>query len=387
MARAPSVMSEDDGDDDRDVNTHVDVPPGLSGGNDTPRARETGNQDPPEYVMVEADDDFNPVSGPAAPQREEIRAEDPPAEEHATESRSRQRRKMQKEAARRHEGELRQYQERIERLETENKAFRESVTPRLDQMDQARYDEKLTGLTKEIDTTARAVDDAIERMSDAVAAGDTVAHKTAVRDLTKATQRGHELAMQRSQLETSRAQPSEREAPRERQTEQRQPQRQAPPPIDPEVRNRTQDFAKQFSWLNLTQPDRDSRVALMIDSEVAADGFDPRDDDYWEELEFRMREAPQLAHKFQRQQPNTERRQTVQRQPVSNERRGPMVGGAGNGSPASGPRQVLVSPERKNAMVQAGVLDLDGQTILDRPRFNRLAKLYMERDRANGAAR
>lgn len=390
MARAPSVMTEDDDGDDQGIGAQVDVPTGLTGGGDTPRARESDGQGASEFTIVETDDDYKPLSGPGSAPREEIRAEDSGEETRQPREKlsGAERRRAQRAAAHRSEAELRTVRDENARLRAEFDAIKNTVTPRLDRIDESRYAEQLSGLTREIDSAARTVDDAITRMSDAVAAGDAAAHAAALREHTKATQRGYELAQQRTQLEASRTQPGERDAPRERQTEQRQTTRQPPPPMDPVVQTKTQDFAKQFGWLNLQKPDRDSRIALLIDSEVAEDGFDPRDDDYWEELESRMREAPQLAHKFARQQ-SEPRRPTppAQRQPPTPERRGPMVGGAGGGSPASGARTVLMSPERKNGLIQAGILDTDGRTILDRTRFDRVAKGYMERDRANGAAR
>jgi hypothetical protein len=45
--------------------------------------------------------------------------------------------------------------------------------------------------------------------------------------------------------------------------------------------------------------------------------------------------------------------------------------------------QVTISPARKEAMIQAGVIDSSGRP-LDSKRFNRMIKQYSDYDRANG---
>ena len=61
-------------------------------------------------------------------------------------------------------------------------------------------------------------------------------------------------------------------------------------------------------------------------------------------------------------------------------RRGPMIGGSREHAPASTRKEVYVSPERKNAMVQAGVWD-------DPVLRQRYLKQYAKWDRENKSAR
>jgi hypothetical protein len=398
MARA-AVMNETDDDgsyEPTDTQLANDLPPGLTGATDSPRQPDAGDQD---FQIVDTDDDFRPLTGPAAPPREEIRTDaDPqPRIETPRERQSKaQRRASQRAARERSESELQTYRDENARLRADFEALQGRVTPRLDQIDQARLNDQLSGITREIETAATTVDQAISRASEAMAAGDAAGHAAALRDVTRFTQRGNELTTQKAQLEAQRAsrehQPDTRAQPRTEQTRaQPQPQVQQNDPI---VAERVREYAAEIPWLKTrTLPngtavgtDRDSRIMLAIDQEVAAEGYDPRDDDYWDEIDGRARES--LPHRFQQQQ--TQRRPAQQsrpQQPVPPQRRGPMVAGAGGGGASNGgPRQVLLSPERKNAMIQAGVLDPDG-SISDKKRFNRLAAGYAEFDRVNGVAR
>lgn len=394
MARAPAVIDENDGDDDVQQDEHLDLPAGLTGNNDTPRGREAKSDDG-DYVIVDADDEFKPLTGPAAPQEEEIRAEDADGDDGNKAAFVRKskadRRKAQRDARERLDNELNRFRDENAKLRADVEALRSAVSPRLDRIDQARLDDQLRQYDSEIQSTAQVVENAISRMSDAIASGDAEAHKAALREHTKAVTRGSELTQARKALEASRDAVVSRTQPQD--PNQQQPQRQAqqqqprPAPMDPEVERRTQEFIAKYRWMKTDRPDRDTKLALIIDAEVAEEGFDPRDDDYWDELEARIKEAPQLAHRFQTPQRRAQATPPARQQNVAPERRGPMVGGSSNGgTQQGGPRKVLLSPERKQTLIQVGVLDMDGR-IVDREKFNRLAKRYDDYDRANGVAR
>jgi hypothetical protein len=64
-----------------------------------------------------------------------------------------------------------------------------------------------------------------------------------------------------------------------------------------------------------------------------------------------------------------------------------MTSGGSDRSNGSGGRtRVVLSPERKQAMVQVGAIDNSG-SILNRDKYTRILKGYAEFDRINGAAR
>jgi hypothetical protein len=168
----------------------------------------------------------------------------------------------------------------------------------------------------------------------------------------------------------------------------------APQSLPKAVQRHVDDFGARFDWYDPSGKDRDSRRVLMLDNEIANEGFDPATPEYWEELETRMREV--LPKKFEdgddepaaaavRANGNGRERS---RAAVPTSRRGPMTTGASDrpAPGAGGKQQVRITPERKTALIQAGILGEDGQ-VADNAKFKRVLKQYADHDRANGAAR
>jgi len=390
MVRAATVLSEVDDDEPYDggAPAAVEVPNGLTGNQDAPRSRETQAQEPDEYQIVETDDELRPLTGPLAAPTQDIRTDVAPAdtETQARERQSKaQRRQAQRAARERSEIELQRFREENARLRSDFEALQQTVTPRLDQIDQSRFNDQVASLQREIDGAAATVENAIVRMSNAISAGDVDAHAAALRDHTKAITRGYELAQDKARLEASRQAPRDmaRESTQPRIPAQSQPRQSAAP--DPVVRSRADEFLARNPWIDhRTWGDLDSKIAQEIDNSVVRDGFDPRDDDYWDELDARLRDAPQLSHRYQRAAPA--QRPTQAQPAAAPQRRGPPVAGAGGAAPQGGPRQVRLSPERKAALMEVGALDREGR-VADKAKFNRIARGYEEFDRTQGVAR
>lgn len=129
--------------------------------------------------------------------------------------------------------------------------------------------------------------------------------------------------------------------------------RPAPQPMDPIVANHVADFQRKHRWYDPAGRDADSRAVLALDREVAGEGYDPSHPDYWDELQERMRE--QLPHKFHSGANGRTRQNGDGRQP---QRNAPPVGGGGSngggGDRVRGKTTVKISPERKQAMIEAG---------------------------------
>ena len=136
-----------------------------------------------------------------------------------------------------------------------------------------------------------------------------------------------------------------------------------------EVAQRAAKWAANNSWFNANGSDPDSMVAKAVDSSLIAEGFDPSSKKYWKELDRRL--AERLPHRFENDDDEgyTEKQQG---------RRGPPVGGSRDITP--GKRQVYVSPERVQALKDAGIWD-------DPQRRERMLKMYSAYDRENKAAR
>jgi len=135
-----------------------------------------------------------------------------------------------------------------------------------------------------------------------------------------------------------------------------QQSQQAP---DDTVTQHARDFIDDNPWYDPTGKDEDSAIVLAIDHTLVNSGFDPKSEDYWDELRDRVKKR--LPEKFK-----------ADRQP----RGGPAVGSGREHAPTSTRREVYISPERKQALVDAGVWD-------DPVLRQKYIKRYMEYDREN----
>jgi len=128
----------------------------------------------------------------------------------------------------------------------------------------------------------------------------------------------------------------------------------------------TMHYAKEFiadnPWYDAQGRDEDSSIVIAIDQTLAKDGFNPQTSEYWDEL--RKRAARRLPEKFGKKQ--NER----------TARGGPSVGSGREHAPTSTRKEMYVSPERKSALVEAGVWD-------DPVLRNKYLKRYAEYDRNN----
>jgi hypothetical protein len=102
------------------------------------------------------------------------------------------------------------------------------------------------------------------------------------------------------------------------------------------------EFIKENPWYDAQGGDEDSAVIIAIDQTITREGFDPRSEEYWDEL--RKRSAKRLPERFTK--------------PVKREARGgPAIGSGKEHAPASTRKQIYISPERKQALIDAGVWD------------------------------
>ena len=132
----------------------------------------------------------------------------------------------------------------------------------------------------------------------------------------------------------------------------------------------TMHYAKEFiadnPWYDAQGRDEDSAIVIAVDQALAKDGLNPQTEEYWDEL--RKRVARRLPEKFDKKQ------RAVKEE--SNARGGPSVGSGREHAPTSTRKEMYVSPERKSALVEAGVWD-------DPVLRNKYLKRYAEYDRNN----
>lgn len=160
---------------------------------------------------------------------------------------------------------------------------------------------------------------------------------------------------------------------RAQQLNQIKAQATAPRPVEPQIDNMTLHYAKQFiedhPWYDAQGRDEDSAIVLAIDQGLVRDGFNPQSEEYWAELRKRVgRRFPERAAREPKESAPARRAA----------RGGPAVGSGREHAPSSTRTEVYISPERKQALVDAGVWD-------DPVLRQKYVKRYMEYDRANRA--
>ena len=140
----------------------------------------------------------------------------------------------------------------------------------------------------------------------------------------------------------------------------------AQPQADPRV----VDYAKQWldanPWYNPQGRDEDSAVTKAIDNALAAEGWNPSSEEYWHELTRRV------ASRIGDDGAPAARNQAAPR------RKAPPTGTTREHAPVSTKNEVVVTAERKQAMIDAGVWD-------DPVARTRYLKAYQAYDRENTA--
>jgi len=140
----------------------------------------------------------------------------------------------------------------------------------------------------------------------------------------------------------------------------------AQPKADPRV----VDYAKQWldanPWYNPQGRDEDSAVTKAIDNALAAEGWNPTSEEYWHELTRRV------ASRIGDDGAPAARNQAAPR------RKAPPTGTTREHAPVSTKNEVVVTAERKQAMIDAGVWD-------DPVARTRYLKAYQAYDRENTA--
>lgn len=290
----------------------------------------------PEYVPVESKEEDDDEGG------EDVRL----SEDNEDREETRRRRKAEKEerAARRKAA--------IERDKTELNFLRqrnEDLEKRVMSIEQRTTRSEAVSLKERIAEAVAEAKAAERIMAKAVEAG-------AGEDVTKAM-RIRDEALRKAQQLNYAAQQMAAQAKAA----------QKPAPMDPEVSIMAKRWISENSWYNPKGQDEESKIVQVIDQALMNEGYNPKSDDYWAELDRRIaRRLPE--------------RKQIDDEPRKNGRKGPMIGGSREHAPASTRREVYVSPERKDAMIQAGVWD-------DPVLRQKYLKQYAKWDRDNQSTR
>jgi len=118
-------------------------------------------------------------------------------------------------------------------------------------------------------------------------------------------------------------------------------QQAAQPQANPAVVSYAKQWMDANPWYDPQGGDRDSALTKGIDNELAREGYNPASREYWEELTARVSEAI-----GGNDEPKAKPR-----------RKAPPTGGTREHAPVSTKKEIYVTPDRKQAMIEAGVWD------------------------------
>ena len=397
------VMTEaDDGGDGGDFSPAAPAPSafstdnGMAGIRDLPRGTDSRpvRQPEPQIEIVETDDDGRAMQDARL---DEERGDGTYVDRQRRASNDRESRQQRRERQR--EGRERTLAEN-ERLRREIAALRERVDgfePRLSEFDQARAQQVAADIDRQIAEAHAQQKHAAARMSEAILSADGTELEKAMTLRDQAFVQVQRLTMQKSQMEAGGYRAPSADDGRTAPGQPQPRQQQSAPRLAPDVLERVNEFRSEHQWYKPEDRgtdgrprDFDTRVALEIDAAVAAEGFNPRSQDYWDEVNDRMQRY--LPHRFGQAARSDSQDRMQERPPAlppresSPQSRGPRVIGGGEGAPAaSSSNRLYLSPQRRESLELAGVMDRNGR-VLNEAKFRNIAKQYMDFDRANGVA-
>jgi hypothetical protein len=217
-----------------------------------------------------------------------------------------------------------------------------SVEQRTHQADLSQLDVQIAQARNEAEMAERVI-------AKAVAAGNGEDVTQAMRYRDQALQKAQQLAFAKQQAA-----------------------QQKPAPANDGMDDLTMHYAKEFisenKWYDPKGLDEDSAIVLAIDQALHREGLRPNTEEYWDEL--RERAARRIPERFGSAAPAA--KAATPRTP----RGGPAVGSGREHAPTSTRTEVYISPERKQALIDAGVWD-------DPVLRQKYVKRYSEYDRSN----
>lgn len=251
----------------------------------------------------------------------------------------REERKLKKELAKQREASAKH---KISALEKRN----EELARRLAAVENTASSYQFAQIDKAVEDEATRVEYAKMKMLQAAQEGDAVAQMDYLEQLTEAKQRLQQVQhYKKQQLEAAKA-----------------PKQNVPNEMAAEVQRNAERWLKKNSWFDTQARDTDSRIAKVIDQELAADGWDPSDSEYWDELDSRL--SARLPHRYTAKGGNTKRSA------------GPTASSRVANTSSAKPGTITLSRDRVQAIKDAGAWD-------DVEKRNKMIRAYASYDRAN----
>lgn len=267
-------------------------------------------------------------------------SEDDHEEEIVTGSKNRDRRIKRRDAQR-------QARERSEREIAALRRQNEELANRLTSVERQASETTEASLDRKIEEAANEFRQAEYIIAKATEAGNGEDVAAAMRIRDDATRKFNTLTTAKQQVAQAR-------------------QQAAQPRVNPAVVNYAQQWIAANPWYDHNGRDEDSRITKAIDDGLGREGYDAATPEYWQELtrrvSARLNGNPEPAGQA----------------PEQRRRKAPPTGGTRENVPASTRNEVYVTPERKQAMMDAGVWD-------DPVARKRYLQSYATYDKSNSA--
>lgn len=167
------------------------------------------------------------------------------------------------------------------------------------------------------------------------------------------------------QLQDAKNRLAQMQAYKKQQVEQvRRPKQNVPNEVSRAVQENAEGWLAKNKWYDPQARDTDSRIAKVIDNEMAAEGWDPADPEYWDELDNRL--SARLPHRYAAKTGGS----------TTKTRPNPTASSRAANPSATPANSVRLSPERVRAIKDAGAWD-------DPVARNRMIKAYVAYDKQN----
>ncbi len=232
---------------------------------------------------------------------------------------------------------------KISALEKRN----EDLARRLAAVENTAASYQFAQIDKALEDESTRVEYAKMKMLQAAQSNDAAGQIEYLEQLTEAKQRLQQVQYyKKQQLEAAKS-----------------PKQNVPNEVSTEVAQNATQWLKKNSWFDPQARDTDSRIAKVVDQELAADGWDPSDPEYWDELDNRL--SSRLPHRYTSKGGNNQRRSA-----------GPTASSRVANTTSSKPGTITLSRERVSAIKDAGAWD-------DVTKRNKMIRAYAQYDREN----
>lgn len=301
------------------------------------------DKDKEQYVIVEdqPDNDTRASDSHDDDDEEDSRLD---ADNNDREELRRKRREEKAERAQRRKAAIERDKAELNQLRQQN----EELMRRVQNVEKFAHANSVSTVTSRIQDALEEVRAAEHIIAQAVEAGNGVDVAKAMRIRDEAMQKANQLQMYKKNVEANGNNLQSK-------TINKPPAELMPNNIASKL---AADWVKMNSWYDPQAGDPRSKKVLEIDQSLADEGYNPNSLEYWRELDRRVEAETSSSRK----------------------RGGPPVGSGRGDTTRAGRNEVYISPERKQALIDAGVWD-------DPVARQRYLKSFAQWDRENNATR